>query len=536
MKWTVGRKIGAGFTVALAVLVIIGMIAYRSTNDLTDRIKQVEKTDREIILINDILISITESETGVRGYLLTGKPDYLELHIGAKATVSERMAELSQLMAVRVDLLEKLQLLKDQATKKLDVMSDYVRIFDGQGQAAALAATSEGAGKALMDDCRVTAEDIKSTLNQLLDERQTNTDKSAESVIRTVTLGIPLAIVLISISAIIIIQSITKPLKDTTVLANRISQGDLSLSPHYLDRQDEIGELSRAFSAMIVSFREMNLELISGVNIIASSSSEIMASTAQVASTAMETSAAISETTSSVEEVKQSAQMAAEKARTVSDAARETVHSSESGLKSVEQSINGMNRIQGQVESIAQSLISLSEQSQAVGEIIASVNELAEQSNLLAVNAAIEAAKAGEQGKGFAVVAQEVKMLAEQSKEATAQVRKILSDILKAINSAVLATELGSKAVEAGTAQSGEAGATIRAMVDGIGNTAQMALQIAVTSQQQLVGMDQISIAMENIRQAGEQNVNGVKQVELTIRNLHELGQRLKLTVGKFKM
>ena len=143
-------------------------------------------------------------------------------------------------------------------------------------------------------------------------------------------------------------------------------------------------------------------------------------------------------------------------------ARRRPRRSPRAGRKSVESAIEGMQRIREQMESIAESIVQLSEQSQAIGEIIATVNDLAEQSNLLAVNAAIEAAKAGEQGKGFAVVAQEVKSLAEQSKQATAQVRTILGDIQKATSAAVMATEQGSKAVEAGVKQSGEAGESIR--------------------------------------------------------------------------
>ncbi len=85
---------------------------------------------------------------------------------------------------------------------------------------------------------------------------------------------------------------------------------------------------------------------------------------------------------------------------------------------------------------------------------------------MLAVNAAIEAAKAGEQGKGFAVVAQEVKSLAEQSKQATAQVRTILNDIQTAMSAAVMATEQGSKAVDAGVKQSVEAGQAIRILAE----------------------------------------------------------------------
>src|SRR4028119_2044466 len=151
-----------------------------------------------------------------------------------------------------------------------------------------------------------------------------------------------------------------------------------------------------------------------------------------------------------------------------------------------------MKRIRSQMSLLAESMMRLSEQSQTIGEIIATVDDLAQQSNLLAVNAAIEAAKAGEQGKGFAVVAQEVKSLADQSKQSTTQVRTILSDIQKATAAAVMATEQGNKAVEDGVRQSAAAGESIVALGANVTEASQAATQIAASSQQQLVGMEQV--------------------------------------------
>jgi len=299
------------------------------------------------------------------------------------------------------------------------------------------------------------------------------------------------------------------------------------------------------FVAILIVFQWFNLgealkklvkEMMEVINVLASSSGEIMASTNQVAAGATETAAAVSQTSSTVEEVKQTANLSSQKARTVADAAQKAVQVAQVGRLSVDESITGMGRIQGQVEAIAESIVRLSEQSQTIGEIIATVNDLAEQSNLLAVNAAIEAAKAGEQGKGFAVVAQEVKSLAKQSKEATAQVRTILNDIQKATNAAVMATEQGNKAVDEGIRQSMEAGKAIRQMGESIDESAQAAVQIAASSQQQLAGMDQVALAMENIRQASEQNVTGMRQVEVTVQGLHDLGQKLKDLVAQYKV
>jgi methyl-accepting chemotaxis protein len=286
----------------------------------------------------------------------------------------------------------------------------------------------------------------------------------------------------------------------------------------------------------ILLTRSVTRQLREAIGQLASSSSEILATTTQVASGASETATAVSETTVTVEEVKQTAQVASQKARYVAESAQKVAQVSQAGLRSVEEAIAGMGRIEAQMSAVGESIVRLSEQGQAIGEIIATVGDLAEQSNLLAVNAAIEAARAGEQGKGFAVVAQEVKSLAEQSRQATAQVRAILGDIQKATAAAVLATEQGSKAVEAGVRQSGEAGETIRQLSESVADAAQAATQIAASSQQQIVGMDQVALAMDNIKQASLQNVAGTRQAETAAHDLHELGRALGAMVGSAKV
>jgi methyl-accepting chemotaxis protein len=111
-------------------------------------------------------------------------------------------------------------------------------------------------------------------------------------------------------------------------------------------------------------------------------------------------------------------------------------------------------------------------------------------------------------------------------------VRRILGDIQKATNAAVLATEQGNKAVEAGVRQSSDAGESIRLLSVSINDAAQAATQIAASSQQQMIGMDQIVLAMSNIKEASEQNVAGTKQAELAAQSLHEMGGRLSIMVS----
>lgn len=322
-------------------------------------------------------------------------------------------------------------------------------------------------------------------------------------------------------------------LKETADAAERIAAGDLRVGVKPLSEQDLFG---RAFTRMIDNLKSTTAELTEGVNVLAAAASEILASTTQVASGVAETATAISQTTATVEEVKQAGLLSSQKAKHVADSAQRANEVAQSGIQAVTAAIDGMNRVQDQVASVAQSIVTLSEQSQAIGEIIATVNDLAEQSNLLAVNASIEAAKAGEQGKGFTVVAQEIRSLAEQSKQATVQVRQILNDIQKATSAAVIATEQGTKTVEVGMRQSQEAGESIRLLGKTVNEASQAAVQIAASSQQQLAGMDQVALAMENIKTASTQNVDSTRQTETAAHNLHELGQKIKLLVERYQV
>ncbi|HYE40783.1 MAG TPA: methyl-accepting chemotaxis protein, partial [Ramlibacter sp.] len=263
--------------------------------------------------------------------------------------------------------------------------------------------------------------------------------------------------------------------------------------------------------------------------------SEILATAMQGSASASETAAAVAETSATVEEVKQTALLASQKAKAVAEAAQQAAVTAEAGREAIDSGVEGMDMIQEQMQSIGETIVRLSERSQAIAEIIATVGGLAEQSNLLAVNAAIEAAKAGESGRGFAVVAQEVRGLADQSKQATRQVRQILSEIEKAVGTAVMIAEQSTRTVTRGAEQTTRAGQAIKSLADSIGDAAQAAAQIAASSQQQLAGMDQVTLAMENIKQASADNAAGSRQSEGAAHNLHELGQQLKRTSERFR-
>lgn len=457
--------------------------------------------------------------------------------------VSEHAAQIRKSMAVLLERADSDPKLRARLDEFDAIEKAFAQTRDAEIIPLILAGKIDESQRLIVGVQQGRQEKMRAIVNELSQAADGNARAAVEESARNARQAVGLFVavgalaMLLGLTMVFIINwVIAVPLRATSELAGQVAAGDLSVNIPNDRRADEVGELSRAFLAMVTRLRQTTREINEGVGVLVSSSSEILATTAQVASGSAETATAVSETTATVEEVKQTAQLASQKARYVSDSAQKAAQVSLAGRKSVQDAIAGMQRIQEQMESIAESIVQLSEQSQAIGEIIATVNDLAEQSNVLAVNAAIEAAKAGEQGKGFAVVAQEVKSLAEQSKQATTQVRAILGDIQKATGAAVLATEQGHKAVEAGVRQSGEASDAIRQLAESVDEAAQAATQIAASSQQQMVGMDQVALAMDNIKQASVQNVAGTRQAEVAAQGLHELGVTLQKLAAQYKV
>lgn len=571
-------KLLFSFGLILLMMLAVIIIAYNGITGITQSEKSLYNTNFQIALeLRELRSHQNFNRAAILDMMLTkNKSEQLAL----EKDINERGQAINDLIATlsRIDTSPQFQnrlkeLKYDIDTYRQSRKKEIAYILSGNINAVNSLGTT--VQRDLFEKIRASATEMgdkaaKDAEVQLDQDLQ----KANSSLIYFGIFGI--AALLFSIVLIIVLnRTIAKPLNGVIKVASLIAEGNMNVEVNANERKDEVGVLLQTFNRManvlknmaataqqiasgdltgtitpqsgndllgnsflqmLNNLRSIMKDLLEGINLLASSSNEILAAATQVASGASETSTAISETTTTVEEVRQAAQLSSLKASHVSENARQVAQITQTGQQAVDITIKSMHHIQEQMDSVANTIVRLSEQSQQIGGIIASVNDVADQSSILAVNASIEAAKAGEQGKGFTVVAEEIRRLSLQSKQATSQVRTILNDIQKATSAAVMATEQTSKAVESGVKQSNEAGESIRKLAESSIKAVEAATQIVGSSQQQVVGMDQISIAMNNVNQAGMQNAASMTQAERAAKNLNELGQKLKLMVEKYKI
>jgi len=360
-------------------------------------------------------------------------------------------------------------------------------------------------------------------------------EAAARDFLRTAVLAAIGGLAVAAILSILLTRPIASAVKQVAEAARGLATGNLDQTIT-VDTNDELGDMADAFATMLVQLRQLTTEVQGGASSISGAGEAILAAVAQQSAGASAQSAAIAETSATVEEVKASAQQATQLAESVAATSREADRIASEGVAAVQDATVGMTIIREKVESIADQILALSEQSQQIGEIIATVGDLADQSNMLALNAAIEATRAGEHGRGFAVVAQEIRALAEQSKAATAQVRSILFDVQRATNAAVMATEQGTKGVDAGAQLIDRAGETITGLAGVIQDASTSAQQITAAVRQHSIGMEQIVAAMTDISRVTNQNVRATASTQEAAEELTNLARRLAMVIAGYRM
>ncbi len=235
--------------------------------------------------------------------------------------------------------------------------------------------------------------------------------------------------IMLAILSILVIRSVTIPLRDTIHKLQQISEGDLSITIE-TKRSDEIGELLKSMQIMIQKISKLIKEVKTASDTIAKEAKRDLDTIENMARAAKETE----------ERAKNINKTAIEVAKSVEEA-RKSIESMTSFLSETISQINNTQEIsleaKEQAEKAQNIMHALRKSAENIGEVSKIIASIADQTNLLALNATIEAARAGEAGKGFAVVANEVKELARQTGSSITEIEEIVKSLQNGADEAV---------------------------------------------------------------------------------------------------
>ncbi|GFO60288.1 methyl-accepting chemotaxis protein [Geomonas silvestris] len=482
------------------LLIIVGLIWTSIAN-----MAQIEKNLERIVTINNIRIEmsnemndcITEVSINLRNILLDRSLDKRQEYV---KRIGDQRTKYDEALKKVTELTPKDDTKGLEALTKVKGLQEKARPLNSKVVDLALAGKDSEGIQMLNSEARPAVRAWLNGIAELLEHGKARNKLRYEQAqvaylqARNLMFGLgALALLLSAVITFLLARSITRPLAQAVQVADRLSQGDLTMEVK-AESTDETGQLLTAMGSMLDRLREIVAEVSSAADNVASGANELSASAETMSQGASEQAAAAEEASSSMEEMSSNIRQNADNALQTEKIAVKSSTDAQDGGHAVAQTVDAMKEIATKINII---------------------EEIARQTNLLALNAAIEAARAGEHGKGFAVVASEVRKLAERSQQAAAGI-----------------LELSSSSVQIAE----KAGTMLATMVPDIQKTAELVQEISASSREQDTGAEQINKAMQQLDQVIQQNASAAEEMSSTAEELSSQAEQLQSSIGFFNV
>lgn len=156
------------------MLIFAGMriLAHRSSQALIQTWDNVTASQAQITRLDELFLQLSETESAVRGYVMTGEKFFLEPYAPAVRQVTDTLAALEQSLALdNPNQKGQIDRLKPLIAEKLSLEKQYIDLRDSQGSEAAFRLFRVGRGHELTDEIRDLTAQMKVEQRRLLAQR-----------------------------------------------------------------------------------------------------------------------------------------------------------------------------------------------------------------------------------------------------------------------------------------------------------------------------------------------------------------------------
>ncbi|AEB59425.1 methyl-accepting chemotaxis transducer [Ectopseudomonas mendocina NK-01] len=534
------QKLYTGFGVVLLVILLLVLSTWRGFDQVDGAVKHNIHTYNVINASADLLVSLVNIETGARGFVITGRDQFLGPLESGERDFQSNLALLRQLTKdnpAQQRRLAETQAMHDQWLREdINIYLELRRqvVAGQQSFEALIERVATGSSKVKVDAMRRLISDIQGEERALLAQRTASMNAAKFLSLTILLAGGVIATLLAMSVAFVMSRSIAGRLQQVVEVARSIAQGRLD-SRIQRGGRDEIGVLLDAFATMQERLREMIGQIRVGAGQLVEAAQNISSASTQLSVSTQEQSQAASSMAATVEELTVSINHVADNANEAHALSSDSGRQSAEGGAVIQETLASMQSIADTVQGAAAQIAELGQQSDQISSIVNVIKEIADQTNLLALNAAIEAARAGEQGRGFAVVADEVRLLAQRTANSTQEITEMIKKIQVGTRNAVSNMEVGVQQVSGGLEQASQAGDAIVAIRQASGRVVDVVDQISLALREQTVASQDVARNVERIAQMSVHNSEAVAETSRTAQGLQQLALTLEKQVASFR-
>jgi aerotaxis receptor len=302
-------------------------------------------------------------------------------------------------------------------------------------------------------------------------------------------------------------RTLVRPLARTTSMANELAGCNLNGQIDY-DTTSLLGALMRSLWLCNLNMRAIVADVRTEVTGANDAAQDIHEGSRELSSHTETQAGEVEKTSAAVRDIANTVKRTADTAHELSGLSTNASSMATQGAQAIDRVSVSMHAIEASSDRIT--------------EIIAVIEKLAFQTNLLALNAAVEAAHAGDQGRGFAVVAAEVRALARSSSEAAQQIRQLIQHSVEQVSQGTQTVDVAAN--------------TIRTAVNAVQEVTSRLGEITLATQDESVGVSQISEAMHLLDVVTQQNADLALQASVDCEGLSARADTLVRAVQIFRM
>ena len=255
IKLDIKKKLFAGFGAGLMILVIVSLVAFKGTGDLVSNQGDVNHTHEVLESLDQIVLALVNSETGQRGYLVTGEDRYLEPYTNGIAAIYGHIDHLAELTSDNPAQQERIATLRPLVDEKLAELKDTIELRQGSFEAA-LAVVLTDAGKDVADKIRVLIDEMIAEEQGLLVVRAASTSSSAKLVNLTIIGGLITGFIVTTVVSLVLASTIAGGVSKVSQAMKAMAGGDLTKDVS-IESKDEIGDMGHAYNTMVNNFNAL---------------------------------------------------------------------------------------------------------------------------------------------------------------------------------------------------------------------------------------------------------------------------------------
>ncbi|MEH2336509.1 GAF domain-containing protein [Nostoc sp.] len=193
------KRIVAGFSLASAILVLIGVVSDQNTRAYTNNGSIGKNTSKKINSIEELLSQIKDAETEQNGYILTGKQIYLKPYQTALANVDQEIPKLKSLTIDQPNQRQQITTLESLITAKLTQLKQTIDLRQNKGLEAALQVIVRNNQQNLMDDSRKVINEMETEEGGRLQQQSQAKKATSRNTILTFAIAICVSFIVLAV-------------------------------------------------------------------------------------------------------------------------------------------------------------------------------------------------------------------------------------------------------------------------------------------------------------------------------------------------